>query len=120
MNESILKRAIANIMYKASTDKEYRDKCVSNGKEVFVKETGESLPQEVELHFLENKREDHAIRADGRDIVFILPDYVGSLTSVKDEDLEVVVGGIEELMKGNEINRGVSSLLNFIKESNDL
>ncbi len=116
MDEAKIKRAIANIMYRASTDREYRERCIADGRAIFSSETGKELPKKVDLRFLENQREDHAIRVDGRDVVFILPDYVGTLTAVEDDDLEMVVGGIDRYIDKYSLNGGISVLIDLLVE----
>lgn len=106
-----VRKSIENILYKSSVNKDFRKKCLRNGTPVFTEETKIDLDKDVTIEFIENKRLDKDIDTSGKNIVFILPDYVGSINKLNRDDLEKITGGVSDAMHHN--NHSISALMRF-------
>lgn len=104
-----VRKFIENILYKSSVNKDFRGKCLENGTTIFRKETKIDLDNDVTIEFIENKRLDKDIDTNGKNIVFILPDYVGSINKLNRDDLEKITGGVSDAMHRN--NHSLSLLM---------
>ncbi len=71
------------IQAKAATDKDFRQKVLSNPKEAIKEVSGKEVPEDIKLNVIENE--------PGVDQTFVLPDFVGE--ELSDEQLDNVAGG---------------------------
>lgn len=107
MNKLRVRNVITNILYKSSVDIEFREKILESGKEILEKELNEKLNEDVKVKFIENENERKDFDLTGKDILFVLPEYIGNINKLSKEDLEFVAGGMTNVIEynGDSINR---------------
>ncbi len=71
------------IQAKAATDKDFRQKVLSDPNAAIKEISGKDVPTDIKLNVIENK--------PGVDQTFVLPDFVGE--ELTDEQLDDVAGG---------------------------
>ena len=81
--EQEVKETIAKIQSKASIDKAFRKKVLSNPEEAVREISGKDLPKGFRMKIIEN--------APGVDQTYVLPDFTGE--ELSDEQLDNVAGG---------------------------
>lgn len=103
MQESLIKIRVAmeRIMFRSATNKDFRERCLKDGTTLFVEETSLPLDKDVTIEFVENSYQDKQVATNGKDIVFILPDFVGAVNKLDNNDLEGISGGVTDAMVAN-------------------
>ncbi|MCK9224623.1 MAG: NHLP leader peptide family RiPP precursor [Candidatus Muirbacterium halophilum] len=81
--EKEVKATIEKIQVKASTDKKFREKVLSNPEQAIKEISGKDIPEGFKIKIIEN--------AKGIDQTFVLPDFIGE--ELTDQDLDNVAGG---------------------------
>ncbi|MCK9224622.1 MAG: NHLP leader peptide family RiPP precursor [Candidatus Muirbacterium halophilum] len=82
--EQEVKATIEKIQAKASTDKKFREKVLSNPEQAIKEISGKDIPEDFKIKIVEN--------AKGIDQTYVLPDFIGE--ELTDEDLDNVAGGM--------------------------
>jgi|SRR5580658_1716481 hypothetical protein len=79
-----IQTAIKKVFKKATTDAAFRKLCLSDAKAAVKQATGEDVPANFKLRFVENQ---------GANLTIVLPDLRPAGGELKDEELEQVAGG---------------------------
>jgi hypothetical protein len=82
--EQEVKATIEKIQAKASTDKKFREKVLSNPAEAIKEVAGKEIPDGLKIKIIENEKD--------VDQTYVLPDFIGE--ELSDEDLDNVAGGM--------------------------
>ena len=81
--EQEVKATIEKVQAKASTDKKFREKVLSNPAAAIKEVAGKDIPEGIKIKVIEN--------APGIDQTYVLPDFIGE--ELTDDDLDNVAGG---------------------------
>lgn len=82
--EEKIEQAMEQIAEKAAVDKAFRELCLSNPNEAIKAATGEDVPAQFKIRFVENS---------GAHATYVLPDLVQEGDQLSDADLDSVAGG---------------------------
>ncbi len=77
-------QAIQQIIKRAQTDSEYRQRCLSDPNAAATEVTGKEMPAGYTLKFVENQ---------GADLTIVLPDIIEESAELSDAELDEVAGG---------------------------
>lgn len=109
---SVIRRNMENLLYKSAVDKEFRQRCLEESKAVLEEELGKKLDKDIKVRFVENINKKEEIELKGKDLLFVLPDYVGSLNKLRRDDLEKITGGVSDFMERND--NAINNLISFV------
>ena len=109
---SIIRRNMENLLYKSAVDKEFRSRCLKEGKTVLEEELGKKLDEDIKVRFVENINKKEEVELRGKDLLFVLPDYVGTLNKLNRGDLEKITGGVSDFMQKND--SAINNLISFM------
>ncbi|HCB64000.1 MAG TPA: hypothetical protein DEP20_01360 [Fusobacteria bacterium] len=112
MNTLKIRRNMENLLYKSAVDIEFRNRCLKEGKSVLEEELGTKLDSDIKVQFKESGDEKDEIKLEGRDLMFLLPEFVGTINKLERKDLERITGGVSEYMDKN--NESINNLINLI------
>jgi hypothetical protein len=76
-------RAFQSVLARSATDPEFRQRLLTNPHQAIPEVTGQPLPADYQVVFLENKA----------DATFVLPDPVSPHAELNEAELEAVSGG---------------------------
>lgn len=83
-SDAQVQAAIQKVFKKATTDAAFRKLCLTDAKAAIKQATGEDVPANFKVRFVENQ---------GANLTIVLPDLRAAGGELKDEELEQVAGG---------------------------
>lgn len=79
-----IKEEMQDILARSATDPAFREKLLSEPKAAIEEHTGNEVPEDVEISFIENQG----------DATLVLPEYNDPEAELEDDELEAVAGGV--------------------------